>query len=263
MVKRVVTRVGDIFCAEIGNEYKCYFQYMAKDSSLLYSAAIRVFKTRYPMDYEPDVEDIVKDEVLFYTHTFLRTGLDAKAWYKVGKSKELGLEGLKKIVFGHASTFTSVDSGAGIKLVKVNPLDNWSIWRVNEESVNVGNLPEEYRMCAEIGAVFSYGSITERLKYGYFMGGWSEYDVIKRRPISGVNSYAKRIVDGNECYFHYIGEDISRELILKPQGLVKLTTEFPSSEGCHFHAKKFWEINWKFQDFITEEEFNAAWNEKK
>ncbi len=155
-----------------------------------------------------------------------------------------------------------MDSGAGIKLVKVNPLDNWSIWRVNEEPVNVGNLPEEYHDVIEEGAVNPYSCIIERIKMGYCAGTSYEYDVIKRRPISGVNSYAKRIVDGNECYFHYIGEDISRELILKPQGLVKLTTEFPSSEGCHFHAKKFWEINWKFQDFITEEEFNAAWNEK-
>ncbi len=29
--KRIITRIGDIFCIEIDNEYKCYFQYIAKD----------------------------------------------------------------------------------------------------------------------------------------------------------------------------------------------------------------------------------------
>lgn len=29
MVKRIVTKIGNIFCAEIDGEYKCYFQYIA------------------------------------------------------------------------------------------------------------------------------------------------------------------------------------------------------------------------------------------
>ena len=28
MAKRIVTKIGDVFCVEIGNEYKCFFQYI-------------------------------------------------------------------------------------------------------------------------------------------------------------------------------------------------------------------------------------------
>ena len=28
MAKRIITKVEDVFCVEIGNEYKCFFQYI-------------------------------------------------------------------------------------------------------------------------------------------------------------------------------------------------------------------------------------------
>ena len=28
MAKRIITKVGDVFCVEIDNEYKCFFQYI-------------------------------------------------------------------------------------------------------------------------------------------------------------------------------------------------------------------------------------------
>ena len=70
--KRIVTKIGDVFCAEIDGEFKAYFQYVANDLTQLNSSVIRVFKKRYPMDYVPVIEEIVKDEVLFYAHTVLR-----------------------------------------------------------------------------------------------------------------------------------------------------------------------------------------------
>ena len=44
MVKRIITRVGDVFCAEIDGEYKSYFQYIEKDIEQLNSSVIMVFK---------------------------------------------------------------------------------------------------------------------------------------------------------------------------------------------------------------------------
>ena len=41
--KRVMTRIGDIFCIEL-KEYKVYFQYIAVDTSQLNSITIRVFE---------------------------------------------------------------------------------------------------------------------------------------------------------------------------------------------------------------------------
>ena len=88
--KRIITRRGDIFCVEIGNQFKSYFQYITTDMTQLNSTVIRVFKKHYPMNYIPNVDEIIQDEVYFYAHTVLRSGLHAGAWYKVGTSKNVG-----------------------------------------------------------------------------------------------------------------------------------------------------------------------------
>ena len=90
--KRVVTRIGNVFCAEINNEHKRFFQYVANDIEQLNSSVIRVFKNKYPIDYNPNVEDIVKDKIDFYAHTILKFGIEFNAWYKVGTSKTIGEE---------------------------------------------------------------------------------------------------------------------------------------------------------------------------
>ena len=81
MAKRIITKIGDIFCVEVDNDYKCYFQYVANDMTVLNSSVIRVFARHYSIDYEPVFEDIVKDEVYFYAHTILRFGILYNAWY--------------------------------------------------------------------------------------------------------------------------------------------------------------------------------------
>ena len=80
MAKRIVTKMGDIFCVEIDNGYKRFFQYIINDIEALNSSVIRVFKTHYPMDYRPIIEEIVMDEVEFYAHTVLRAGIVYGAW---------------------------------------------------------------------------------------------------------------------------------------------------------------------------------------
>ena len=263
MAKRIVTKVGDVFCVEIDNEYKCFFQYIEKDILQLGSSVIRAFKTRYPMDYKPVIEDIVKDEILFYAHTILRVGIEDGAWYKVGKSKELGLDGLSKVLWGtvHDYKATRVPPEEGyFKLTKVNPIENWAIWKIYGERIAIGVLPTEYYEIIEEGGVVPYDEVVTRFRIGYFKVTDKSYDIIKRRPIAGVNSYTKHEIDGNECYFHFIGEDIYCEIIVTPQGAIKLTQEEPEKDGCTFHAHKFWEINWKYRDHITAEGFEEMWN---
>ena len=263
MGKRIITRVGDVFCAEIDGEYKSYFQYIEKDIEQLNSSVIRVFKTRYPMDYEPVIEDIVADEILFYAHAVLRVGIEDNVWYKVGKSKNLGLDGLSKILWGTLFPWTEIFENGFMRIKEVDPLENWTIWYVNNECIDVGRLPEKYYDIIEYGSVLPYSSIIERLKYGYYIGGDWRYDIIKRRPIPGVNSYLHREVEGVEMYFHFVGEDISRQLVLTDKGLIRLTTEQPSCQGYAFVAKKFWEINWKYDEHITSEEFETVWNKNE
>lgn len=158
MAKRVVTKIGDVFCAEIENEYKCYFQYIEKDLECLNSSVIRVFKTRYPMESNPDMDDIVKDDVLFYAHTVLRAGIDFNTWYKVGKSKELGLDGLSEVLWGIAHYHKAYFKDRVPIVEEVNPLENWEIWYTNGTAVNIGVLPEKYYEKVENGGVLYYGA---------------------------------------------------------------------------------------------------------
>ena len=102
--KRIVTRVGDIFCVEL-KEQKVYLQFIAIDTSYLNSVAIRVFKRKYPLDYVFNADEVVNDEVMFYAHTLIQPGLKQGIWSKVGKSKDVG--DLEKVLFRTTSDWTA------------------------------------------------------------------------------------------------------------------------------------------------------------
>lgn len=155
MSKRIVTKIGDIFCAEIDNEFKRFFQYVA-ESTDLNSSVLRAFKRHYPMDYIPVMNEIVKDEVEFYAHTVLRARIDYNAWYKVDKSRELG-EGYKDVYFRICNDFGKIERSG-----------NWYVWQINKPMVFVGKLPKKYYNLEE-GGMMPYLSIIDRLKYGKYM----------------------------------------------------------------------------------------------
>ena len=173
--KRIVTRIGNVFCAEINNEHKRFFQYVANDLEELNSSVIRVFKTRYPMDYKPVIEEIVKDEVEFYAHTILKFGIVFNVWYKVGTSKNIG-EGYKDALFGDADEYMCLSPH---ETIKVNPIENWTVWRINEPPILHGRLKKEYMDKLNRGGVISYVDIINRLECGYFKykrAGWKIED---------------------------------------------------------------------------------------
>lgn len=88
MKKRIVNRVGDIYCVTL-DDSKVYLQYVAKDETQLYSPVVRVFKKRYAPNEVVDLEDVVCGEVWFYAHTMLQAVLYEEYWKKVGSSKNL------------------------------------------------------------------------------------------------------------------------------------------------------------------------------
>ena len=157
--KRVVTRIGDIFCVEIDGKYKSYFQYVTKDVTELGSPVIRVFKKRYPIDYLLTMEEIVNDEVSFYAHTFIRAGLYFNAWYKVGSCKEVG--DVENIYFKY---YTDVNWG----LTGQTKSYNWWIWKVNQEHIKIGEMKKQYKHY-HLGPVLSYSNIVEKIKTGKFL----------------------------------------------------------------------------------------------
>ena len=160
MAKRIVTRIGNVFCAEIDNECKRFFQYVANDLEELNSSVIRVFKTKYPMDYKLNIEEIVKDEVEFYAHTILKFGIVFNAWYKVGTSKNIGDE-YKEALFGDISPII-------YQKPDINPAENWVISKINNPHIFVGRLNNEYKKKITMGGVIPYVDIINRLKLGYY-----------------------------------------------------------------------------------------------
>ena len=90
MKARIITKKGDVFCVNISNLAKCYFQYVADDITQLNSSVIRVFKKQYPIENSTNIEEIVRGEVAFYAHTILKSGIISNVWVKVGKHLDLG-----------------------------------------------------------------------------------------------------------------------------------------------------------------------------
>ena len=157
MAKRIVTKIGDVFCIEIEARYKCFFQYIANDFEQLNSSVIRVFKKDYPICYEPIIDEIVGDDIRFYAHTILRAGIADNIWYKVGKDSNVG--DVNNIFF------RNTNDEFVIPMPKVSY--DWWVWKIGCESFRVGQLNDTYRK-AEIGTVFHYSQIIKRITTGNY-----------------------------------------------------------------------------------------------
>lgn len=259
MKKRIITKIGDVFCAEIEGKFKCFFQYITNDLFQLNSSVIRVFKRHYPMEYKPKIDDLIKDEVAFYAHTVLRPGIALNTWYKVGKSTDLGEDSLANVMFGHAQDIV-VHSPNDIEFV--DPLTNWYIWHINDPHIHVGKLPEKYQDIIEIGDVMPYHQIINRMRYGYYTSSSAEYELLKRIPLPEADSFT-RIINEKEnlsTYFHFRGEKVIRQIEVLPNCIIKLSEQNPTMGDYSICDQKFSEMKWKFPHFIQEEEFENVWN---
>ena len=251
MSKRIVIRIGNVFCIEIDGKYKCYFQYVCNDKNQLNSSIVRVFKSRHPTDYKPVLEEIITDEVSFYAHTVLRIGIQFGAWYKVGKPMSIENSEHENIIWGTASDILDLTAW---DFKTVNPMDNWRIWSSKKIFKENYSLPRKLMYSIEYGAVLPYIEIVNRIKYGYYKNSSPVYSIIKRIPHPDVHSYVKRETNETVKYMHFLGENVMQEIIIKEDSLVGI------SGGYLLDRPKFWETNWDFDDFITEDEFNEAWD---
>ena len=155
--KRIITRVGDIFCIELKKQ-KVFFQFIAVDSSELNSATIRVFQKKYSQDYVFDAEEVINDEVMFYAHTCLKQGLKQGIWTKVGKSKEVG--DLENVLFRRTSDWTP----QCLKSYR------WWVGGINKDYIMVGELTEEYKNKTHMGWVVPPTDIVEKIEFGEYQG---------------------------------------------------------------------------------------------
>ena len=163
-MKRIVTKIGDIFCVDIGDNRKRYFQYIANDIHQLNSSTIRVFTHNYTYDDTPNMEDITTDNVEFYTHTVLKSGIQNGLWEKVGKSKDVG--SFDSILFrSYNDVPDSIQS-----LSWYTGKEGWYIWHLGEEdSLYIGKQLGDYSSISEYGSVFPPSWVVDRIKYGKWL----------------------------------------------------------------------------------------------
>jgi len=165
---RASTKVGDVFSVKLDSTHKKYMQYIVSDLMQLNSDVIRAFKTTYPNDTKPSIEEIVKDEIDFYAHCVTKLGIKMGLWEKVGNSREIG--DVSNVLFRGTS-----DSGRKLGEPPIEISNKWYVWRVNDKDFQqVGKLIGDYTR-AEIGLVVNPYDIVERMKtgkYGFVYPGY-------------------------------------------------------------------------------------------
>ena len=125
--KRIVTKIGNVFCVQISPQEKKYFQYIANDMLQLNSSVIRVFERTYPTDQEPKLTNVVQGEVEFYAHTVLSWGIRLEKWTKVGK---VPFE--EPVIDVWFMNWCSDDmTNIPIRL-HISPQKRWRIWRIGD-----------------------------------------------------------------------------------------------------------------------------------
>lgn len=154
-IKRVHTKIGDIFEVETRFHQKAYFQYIMRDLKELNGDVIRVFQTRYPRDKTIPLEVIVNNEVEFYVHTSVSPGARDGLWRKVGYVKVP--EDIERPCFRG----TRDEGNPEIKVSK-----RWYIWRANDEkSTYVGEFLPKYHHCDK-GGIYPPFAIVNRIDTG-------------------------------------------------------------------------------------------------
>lgn len=153
MAKRIVNRIGDIYSVNVGSGKQRFFQYITKDSAAFNSQVIRVFKSKYSLDFVFDSDQVIHDDVDFYAHTIL-VGNQEKYWTKVGSCKDVGPT--DNIVF-------KADYGQRDNL-------SWYIWTINHDIKFVGRISPEEMKHIYWGAIYPFSHIVEKIKNGKYPG---------------------------------------------------------------------------------------------
>lgn len=260
MAKKVSPRIGDVFSIVIDNEYKAYFQYICDDYTQVCPHIVRVFRKRFPIVHVFNANEVLKGDILFYVHAPLEHGVSLKVWEIVANylPEEINYED-----FIFCEGVYEADSLTDGSMFKNDPLSHWRIWTVSGYKKNVGMLPQHLIEKVELGRPFTYRSIIERIKLGYYKMTIPEYDILKRKPLSFVHSFLRKheLLDTRQHYWHFLGQILIKEIVLE-KGEIRRYSKTPSSNVDVIHDDmRFWEINWEERDFITREEFEKVWED--
>lgn len=147
--------MGDVFAVSLDDATTKYFQYVAEDASQLHSQIIRVFKQRFNSNEPVDSAELVKGDIKFFAHVFLRVGIKLGYWRKVGNAPDTG----KVNVYFRDSH----DSGNP----EIKHSQRWYVWKINEPFMDVGKLEGKFQE-AKIGYVFHPSHILHRMRTGKY-----------------------------------------------------------------------------------------------
>ena len=254
MAKRIVTKIGDVFCAVLPGNKKAYFQYVANDLSQLNSSVIRVFRTHYPLDQTVSLKEIINDEIDFYAHTILRVGIDVNAWTKVGKDKNINEKEIENVIFGTAQPFECASV-----VVLTDPTNNWYVWHINGVRTRIGTLPENLHDIVYPGAVLTYKDVLNRMYYGYYLASLPEYTVLKRIPRADVHSYVHYSIDGLEIYLCYRGDNWEKGVIVNGNIIKRIVKGEENDVKKGIIRAVFSDNHWIYRNFISQQEFDEQW----
>ncbi|MCX6984346.1 MAG: hypothetical protein NT118_06275 [Lentisphaerae bacterium] len=158
-MKRIITKIGDIFVVKLNDTHVKYFQYVANDPLQLNSCVIRTFKNVYPINTTPDLSDLIKGEVEFYAHCVIKWGYKMGLWQKVGNISDVG----------NINVIFRCTNDCGSKPgEQVIISSKWYVWKINDKDYKrVGKLEGENRK-SEIGVVVSPNDIVTRMQTGKY-----------------------------------------------------------------------------------------------
>jgi hypothetical protein len=140
-MKRISTKIGDIFEAPLENGEKGYVQYIGNDQAQLDSDVIRVFKIRTRGENRPERSELVRSDIEFYSHVVdVGVGIKDGSWQKIGHSEDVG--NLKDAFFRDpADGAEKREDGLWYGSPKISK--SWSVWRVTEQRKLVPELTGE------------------------------------------------------------------------------------------------------------------------
>lgn len=160
------SKKGDIFSVQLSGNRKKFFQYIDNDSKQFDSDVIRAFKKEYSCAYNPEMAEIVNDEIDFYAHCFIKKGLYTEAWKYSG---HYPFEGVYDVLFKSTTDYGRTIDGKPITVSK-----NWDVWKVNNHHFNVGALEGDFRK-AEIGIIVIVQDIIDRMETGEYQFFYPAY----------------------------------------------------------------------------------------
>ncbi len=161
-MERAVVKIGDVFKVQVDEKSVCYLQYICDDLTQLNSEVIAVFKQRYELTEEPDLEEIVTGEVDFHAHTVIKQGVKLKVWSNAGNSS----------IINKTNPYFRMSEDDGNLSIKISK--KWKIWEPNKNMKSVGVLKEQHQSY-DIGCVIPAAWILEKLQQGSYQFVYPNY----------------------------------------------------------------------------------------